>query len=90
MSPDAFRRTLAGGISDGSIKFTNRGDVDIVSAIYERAFLSEMAKASELTYIGLAWGDEQVATLASITKERNHRGSARIQARQRTSLATNA
>ena len=28
--------------------------------------------------------------LASITKERNHRGSARIQARQRTSLATNA
>ena len=28
--------------------------------------------------------------LASITKERNHRGSARIQARQRPSLATNA
>ena len=66
MAPDVFRDTLATGVTHtGTIKFTNRGDVDVVASIYERAFLSEMSKASALAYSGLEWGDSQVATLST-------------------------
>ena len=65
IAPSAFRQRLGAGIWDGSIKFTNRGDVDIVSSIYERAFLSEMSKAAGLSYSNLQWTDPHVATLAT-------------------------
>ena len=65
MAPDAFHQMLKLGVQDGSIKFTNRGDVDVVATIYKRAFLDEMSTATDLFYMGFDWGDEQIATLST-------------------------
>ena len=34
MAPDAFLKMLSAGVADGSIKFTNKGDVELVASIY--------------------------------------------------------
>ena len=65
IAPDTFRTMLTSGVEDGRIKFTNKGDVDLVAGIYERAFLDEMAGAKKLFYPGLGWGDEEIKTLAT-------------------------
>jgi hypothetical protein len=65
IAPDAFHRELKAGVEDGSIKFTNRGDVDVVAGIYERAFDDEMTAVTALYYIGLGWGDDEMATLSA-------------------------
>ena len=53
-----LRRDARGGVGErGEIKFTNSGDVRLVCKIYERAFLTEMGGATELSYFGLQWGD---------------------------------
>jgi Leucine-rich repeat (LRR) protein len=54
---------LESGVADGTIKFTNKGDVPLVASIYKRAFIDELSAAKELTYSGLGWGDEALATL---------------------------
>jgi hypothetical protein len=64
IAPDAFRHQLSVGVQDGTIKFTNAGDVDVVASIYERAFLDEMAAAMGLYYVGLGWGNEEMDTLS--------------------------
>ena len=56
---------LTSGVEDGKIKFTNKGDVDLVAGIYERAFLDEMAGAKTLYYMQFGWGDEEIKTLAT-------------------------
>ena len=65
IAPDAFRDMLTSGVADGSIKFTNSGDVEVVAGIYERAFLDEMSSATTLNYTNLGWGDEQIKTLSA-------------------------
>ena len=65
IAPDTFRTMLTSGVEDGRIKFTNKGDVGLVAGIYERAFLDEMAGATELFYIDFGWGDEEIKTLAT-------------------------
>ena len=65
IAPDAFHRMLTSGVADGSIKFTNSGDTEVVARIYERAFLDEMSGAGELAYGGLGWGDEQLTSLSA-------------------------
>ena len=57
MSPAAFAAMLEEGVASGEIKFTNSGDVGLVSKIYERAFLTEMGDATELLYADLEWDD---------------------------------
>ena len=56
---------LTSGVADGSIKFTNSGDTDVVAGIYERAFLDEMSGAEGLDYQSLGWGDEQLTSLSA-------------------------
>jgi hypothetical protein len=56
---------LRSGVGDESIKFTNKGDVDVVAAIYKRAFLDEMTAATKLYYPELGWGSAHMATLAA-------------------------
>ena len=63
MAPDAFHEMLTSGVEDGTIKFTNSGDVSVVAKIYERAFVDEMSAATSLEFGSLGWGDEQMATL---------------------------
>ena len=65
IAPDTFRTMLTSGVEDGRVKFTNKGDVDLVAGIYERAFLDEMAGAKNLYYIRFGWGDEEIKTLAT-------------------------
>ena len=65
MAPDVFRASLKSGVDKGDIKFTNRGDIEVVASIYERAFLDEMMSATALYYTGLGWGDEHMKTLAT-------------------------
>ena len=75
MAPEAFHKMLTEGVKDGSIKFTNRGDVDLVARIYERAFLDEMTTATALYYQNLGWGDEQVAMLSAALVFAHARGA---------------
>ena len=65
IAPDAFRDMLTSGVANGTIKFTNSGDVEVVAGIYERAFLDEMSSATVLHYALLGWGDEQIKTLSA-------------------------
>ena len=65
IAPDAFHALLKSGVETGNIKFTNRGDVDVVADIYERAFVEEMSSARALYYPDLGWGDEHIQTLAT-------------------------
>ena len=65
MTPDAFRARLTVGVADGSIKFTNSGDVGLVADIYERGFLHEFKKARSLNYMRLRWRDEEACAVAS-------------------------
>ncbi len=58
MAPDAFLTMLRSGVEAGRIKFTAKGDVEVVGGIYERAFTEEMAVATVLQYGSLGWGDE--------------------------------
>ena len=64
MAPDAFRSMLVEGVRSGSIKFTNRGDEEVVANIYEKAFLTELSAARELDFGGLGWADAEVEQLA--------------------------
>ena len=75
MAPDAFHEMLKSGVGDGSIKFTNDHDVDVVAGIYKRAFLDEMSAATSLYYLRLGWGDEQVATLSAAFSFAHARGA---------------
>ena len=63
--PDVFHRRLSAGIEDGSIAFTNKGDVNLVAQIYERAFLAELSSAVKLHYNNLGWGCEEARILAA-------------------------
>jgi len=65
IAPDAFRDQLETGVEDGRIKFTNRGDVDLVAGIYERAFIDEMTAATALYYSSLGWSAAEMVTLSS-------------------------
>ena len=40
---------LRSGVGDESIKFTNKGDVDVVAGIYKRAFLGELHDSARAT-----------------------------------------
>ena len=65
IAPDAFHAMLEAGVADGSIRFTNKGDVGVVATIYERAFMGAMTAATLLFYENCGWADEQAATLAA-------------------------
>jgi len=73
--PEAFHNELKAGVEDGSIKFTNRGDVDLVASIYERAFLDEMTAATVLYYVGFGWGDAEMVTLSSAISYAHTKGA---------------
>ena len=77
MAPDAFLTMLRSGVEAGRIKFTAKGDVEVVGRIYERAFTEEMAVVTKLYYNGLGWGDEQVESLAAALTYAHAKGGLR-------------
>ena len=75
IAPDTFHTILTAGVADGTIKFTNKGDVDVVAGIYERAFLEEMSAASALYYGSLGWDDEQMKMLSTALTFAHEKGA---------------
>lgn len=74
IAPDDFRATLRSGIKTGKIKFTNKGDIELVADIYERAFICEMSTATQLNFGALNWDDEQVTILSAALASAHARG----------------
>ena len=54
MAPAAFAVKLERGVATGEVAFTNRGDVPLVTGIYDKAFMTEMTKATMLWYVYLS------------------------------------
>ena len=59
MAPAAFAVKLESGVATGEVGFTNKGDVPLVTRIYDTAFMTEMTKATKLQYWSLGWDDAQ-------------------------------
>ena len=63
MAPGAFAMMLESGVESGEVRFTHQGDVPVVTAIHDKAFMTEMHVVAKLNYSGLSWGDAAGATL---------------------------
>ena len=48
MAPEPFATELADGVASGAKGFTNKGDVGLVTTVYDKAFEKEMGQAVEL------------------------------------------
>ena len=76
-APPAFTAELEGGVASGEVKFTNKGDVSLVTGIYDEAFVSQMERATTLSYVGLRWGDAQGAVLCEALRYAHAKGGLR-------------
>jgi len=70
MSPERVARELREGVEKGTIAFTAKGDVDVVSGMYQRGFVSAIddftynsetarVKTGTLHYTRLGWTDAE-------------------------------
>ena len=74
MAPAAFAVKLESGVATGEVGFTNKGDVPLVTGIYDKAFMTEMTKATELSYRGLRWDDAQGVQLCEALRHAHAHG----------------
>ena len=77
VAPAAFASTLKEGVVSGAIKFTYRGDVEVVATTYGKAFAAEMAAVVKLTYNALGWDDTQVLTVCEALRAAHADGGLR-------------
>ena len=85
MAPEPFATELADGVASGAKGFTNKGDVGLVTTVYDKAFDKEMGQAVRLYFTSLQWSDAQDLRLgvavpvvqAASTNGKEHTGSAR-------------
>ena len=77
MAPTAFAVKLESGVATGEVGFTNKGDVPLVTGIYDKAFMTEMAKATELSYALLEWDDAQGVQLCEALRHAHAHGGLR-------------
>ena len=59
MAPAAFAVKLESGVATGEVGFTNKGDVGLVTTVYDKAFDKEMGQAVQLSFQLLGWSDAQ-------------------------------
>ena len=76
-APPAFTAELEGGVASGEVKFTNKGDVSLVTGIYDEAFVSQMERATTLIYSALRWDDAQGAALCEALRYAHAKGGLR-------------
>ena len=76
MAPTAFAVKLESGVATGEVGFTNKGDVPLVTGIYDKAFMTEMTKATELRY-SLEWDDAQGVQLCEALRHAHAHGGLR-------------
>ena len=77
MAPAAFAVKLESGVATGEVGFTNKGDVPLVTGIYDKAFMTEMTKATELYYFRLGWDDAQGVQLCEALRHAHAHGGLR-------------
>ena len=77
MAPAAFAVKLESGVATGEVGFTNKGDVPLVTGIYDTAFMTEMTKATGLDYRGLKWDDAQGVQLCEALRHAHAHGGLR-------------
>ena len=77
MAPAAFAVKLESGVATGEVGFTNKGDVPLVTGIYDKAFMTEMTKATELVYAFLGWDDAQGVQLCEALRHAHAHGGLR-------------
>jgi len=76
-APPAFTAELEGGVASGEVKFTNKGDVSLVTGIYDEAFVSQMERTTRLFYVSLGWDDAQGAALIEALRYAHAKGGLR-------------
>ena len=77
MAPAPFAVKLESGVATGEVGFTNKGDVPLVTGIYDKAFMTEMTKATTLNYKGLGWDDAQGVQLCEALRHAHAHGGLR-------------
>ena len=77
IAPAAFAVKLESGVATGEVGFTNKGDVPLVTGIYDKAFMTEMTKATELYYSYLEWDDAQGVQLCEALRHAHAHGGLR-------------
>ena len=75
--PAPFADGLASDVERGVMKFTNKGDVGLVSGIYEKAFTKVMHAATELFYMKLGWDDAAGVVLCEALRSAHAHGGLR-------------
>ena len=75
--PAPFADGLASAVERGVKKFTNKGDVGLVSGIYEEAFTKVMHAATTLYYLRLGWDDAAGVVLCEALRSAHAHGGLR-------------
>ena len=74
MAPEPFATELADGVASGAKGFTNKGDVGLVTTVYDKAFAKEMGQAVWLSFADLKWSDAQGVALVGALRAAHARG----------------
>ena len=74
MAPEPLATELADGVASGAKGFTNKGDVGLVTTVYDKAFDKEMGQAVELSFFALKWSDAQGVALVGALRAAHARG----------------
>ena len=74
MAPEPFASELADGVASGAKGFTNKGDVGLVTTVYDKAFDKEMGQAVHLLFADLKWSDAQGVALVGALRAAHERG----------------
>ena len=74
MAPEPFATELADGVASGAKGFTNKGDVGLVTTVYDKAFDKEMGQAVKLDFGVLNWSDAQGVALVGALRAAHERG----------------
>ena len=74
MAPEPFATELADGVASGAKGFTNKGDVGLVTTVYDKAFDKEMGQAVKLSFQDLKWSDAQGVALVGALRAAHERG----------------
>ena len=75
--PAPFADGLASDVERGVMKFTNKGDVGLVSGIHEKAFTKVMHAATTLYYLRLGWDDAAGVVLCEALRSAHAHGGLR-------------
>ena len=74
MAPEPLATELADGVASGAKGFANKGDVGLVTNVYDKAFEKEMGQAVQLVFRSLKWNDAQGVAMVGALRAAHERG----------------